>query len=79
MWKYKVQLSPGESLRFEGRAPLEAGGKVECYSIVDARGDVSGTVQLTVSGTGPTRAPCQLRLVQRDAWDHSVVDVRWTG
>lgn len=79
MWKYKVQLGPGESLRFEDRQPLAEGGEVERYSIVSAQGDVTGTVQFSETATSHAPAPSQLRLLQRNAWNDTVVDLRWTG
>lgn len=79
MWKYKVQLNSDETLRYEGRQTTASGEEVTRYSIVNAWGDVTGSVHLTECANDAVSPQRQLRLLQRDAWHATVVDLRWTG
>ncbi len=79
MWKYKLELSPDETLRFEERERHGSGHVVQRYSIIGPQGEVTGSVQLTETALPASAEQRQLHLLQRNAWNDTVVDLRWTA
>jgi len=65
MWKYKVQLNSDETLRYEGRQTTASGEEVTRYSIVNACGDVTGSVHLTECANDAVSAQSQLHIRRR--------------
>lgn len=81
MWRERLKLAPGESLRFDEKHDKGSLGQeeVERYSIVDPLGNVTGRVQYTDHTN--IRAPFvrSLHVVQRSATGEVIVDQRWYG
>jgi len=77
MWKYKLALSPYETLRFEHRERSGSGHAIQRYTVLGPHGEVTGTVQLTEMALPTSRDQCQRHLLQRNAWDDTLVDVSW--
>lgn len=80
MWKERLMLAAGETLKFEGKHDKGNMGQeeIERYSIIDSSGKVTGSVQYTdhVNIKAPFKR--SLHVVQRNNAGGIVVDQRWT-
>jgi len=80
MWKNKLKLEEGESLRLDNKYEKGSLGQeeVELYSVVDRQGQVTGSVQYTdhTSIKAPFRN--SLHLLQLEKGGNTLVDERWS-
>lgn len=78
MWKQKITLNDGETLRLESRREKGHQGQeeVELYSVLNVNGHVVGEVRY-IDYTS-TKAPCRksFHLVHRKR-DKTLLDERW--
>jgi hypothetical protein len=81
MWKNRLKIADGEVLRLDSK--YEKGNlgqeEVALYSIVDAQGKITGSVQYTDHTSIKAPFHQSLHLVQRDESGKTIIDERWTG
>ena len=80
MWKDKLKLEEGETLRFDRKYEKGSLGQeeVELYSAIDPQGQVTSSVQYIehTSIKAPFRR--SFHLVQKDNSGNTLIDDRWS-